>query len=259
MSWLQIFFKKSSRALEPLIDFSFLQVDMHNHVLPGIDDGAPSLADAKLLYNGIIELGFSEIIPTPHIYPSVHENDANSIQTAHNKAQLGNTFFGAEYMINADFNTHQSNFVSLPNQHLLVEFPYVYEPLGVKQILFNLQLQGFKVILAHPERYIYYHQKPSLLQSFFDAGILFQANLLAFQGYYGRQVQQAAEYLLDKKMYSFAGTDAHHEGHLKALTAMQRNCKTMQILQRYPFKNNTAFTPTTLAHTPQTSPQKMAL
>lgn len=259
MSWLGSFFKKSNQVLDPLIDFSFLKVDMHNHVLPGIDDGAPSVTDAKQLYESIKSLGFLSIIPTPHIYPSVHENNAATIQAAHKKAQLGNTHYAAEYMINADFDSHQTSFVCLPNKHLLVEFPYVYEPLGVKQILFNLQLQGFKVILAHPERYTYYHQKMQLLQNFLDAGILMQANLLSFQGYYGKQVQIAAKQLLEKKMYSFAGTDAHHLAHIKALAAMQRNHKTMQVLQQYGFKNDTAFEDVTLAHTPQTFPQKMAL
>ena len=105
---------------------------------------------------------------------------------------------------------------------------YLNPPLNLHEILFNIQIAGYKPILAHPERYNFYHQNFKEYQKLKEAGCLFQLNLLSLSNYYGRHIHTIALKLLKENLYDFVGTDTHHQRHLDALEKITDK----KILQR---------------------------
>jgi tyrosine-protein phosphatase YwqE len=100
---------------------------------------------------------------------------------------------------------------------VLVEFSMHTAPLDLQEVLFEMQMQNYQPIIAHPERYTYLGRKKDFFDELKSAGLFFQLNLLSLTGHYGNTVQELAEYLLKKDYYDFAGTDLHHYRHLAAL------------------------------------------
>ena len=100
---------------------------------------------------------------------------------------------------------------------VLVEFSMLTAPLDVQKIFFEMQMQEYQPVLAHPERYTYLSRSKNIYEDLKYAGCIFQLNLLSLTGYYGRAVQELAEYLLKNNYYELAGTDLHHAQHLSAL------------------------------------------
>lgn len=226
----------------------WLGVDIHSHLLPGIDDGSPDVVTSVYLIEKLNQLGFSKFICTPHIYTELYPNTKETIFPALGLVQSGLKEKGleividaaAEHMIDHSFTIHET-LVCLPDKHILVEMSYLSETPNIEKIVFDLQIKGYKVILAHPERYNFYHSSHAKLHRFKDMGVLFQLNLLAVTGYYGKEVKRAAEYLLSKNMYDFTATDLHHEKHLDALSIAVNNGSLHQKLGNYPFKNKEIF------------------
>ncbi|MDP2365165.1 MAG: CpsB/CapC family capsule biosynthesis tyrosine phosphatase, partial [Ignavibacteria bacterium] len=147
---------------------------------------------------------------------------------------------GAEYMIDGDFELG-NDLLCLKDKYLLIEMSYLNETPNIDQIIFDLQIKGYKVVLAHPERYNFYHQNHARYHRLREMGCLFQLNLLAVTGYYGKAVKVASEYLLNKKLYDLAGTDLHHDKHLAALDRFVKNGNLYHILGKYEFKNKQLF------------------
>jgi tyrosine-protein phosphatase YwqE len=90
-------------------------------------------------------------------------------------------------------------------------------PFDLKDVLFELQMQGYQPIIAHPERYIYMNNKRVFFEDLKASDCMFQINLLSLSGYYGVSVQELADYLIKQEMYDFAGTDLHTVKQLDAL------------------------------------------
>lgn len=233
---------------EKVDHLAWLGVDMHNHLLPGIDDGAVDIGQSIQFIRALGNLGFSRFHCTPHIFTELYPNNAETIGTALSlvKAALMKEqseleiHAAAEYMVDETFTVNK-NLLCLPGQHVLIEMSYLNEMPDIEQIIFELQMKNFKVVLAHPERYNFYHNRPERYQRLKDMGVLFQLNLLSVAGYYGKQVKQAAGYLLKEKKYDFAGTDFHHQQHLTLLQELVHSGRLYQLIGQYPFKNKTLF------------------
>lgn len=146
----------------------------------------------------------------------------------------------AEYMADGEFEAKEG-LLTLPGNHILIEMSYLSETPNIDNIIFDLQIKGYKVILAHPERYSYYHGNKERYQRFKEAGCSLQLNLLAILGYYGKSVKLTAEMLLAEKLYDFTGTDLHHDKHLSVLTASVRDGSLHKKLGMYGFKNQEEF------------------
>ena len=230
-------------------DIAWLGVDIHSHLLPGIDDGAEDMAQSVRYISSLEELGFSKLLCTPHIFPEMYDNSPETIlpvlaevtravSQAGLKIEMG---AAAEYMTDATF-TACEGLLTLPNNYILIEMSYIAETNNIDQIIFELQLKGYKVILAHPERYRFYHQESvGRFQRFKDQGCFLQLNLLSVVGYYGKQVQQTAEMLIKSELYDFAGTDLHHDKHLSTLTSAVQNGVLHKKIGNYPFGNKEIF------------------
>lgn len=238
------FFNKKKK----ITDIAWLGVDMHSHILPGIDDGSPDVATSLRFVKAFEAMGYEHIICTPHIYKELYPNDKETISAAKELllAEMSKNNIsikldaGAEYMINQDFDISKP-LCPLNDKHLLIEMSYLTESPNISQTIFDLEIKGYQPVLAHPERYTFYFKDKSRLKRFKEKGCLLQLNLLSVLGYYGKDVKHLAEMLLSEKLYDLAGTDLHHDKHLSALTEAVQSGKLYDILGNYEFKNKEIF------------------
>ncbi|WP_143157342.1 tyrosine-protein phosphatase [Cnuella takakiae] len=226
---------------------SWLNLDLHNHILPGIDDGSPNLETSLQLVRGMLELGVKHFIATPHILWEVYPNTPVSINDA--RKELAATLksegvdctlrAAAEYFIDdhlVELLHQKDSLLCLPHKMVLAEFSMVTAPFELQQLFYDMQLQGYQPLLAHPERYIYLGRSRQVFDTLHDAGVYFQLNLMSLVGHYGRTVQELANYLLDKGYYQFAGTDLHSPRQLEVLQKLAAS-ELIDKLRDYPFRN----------------------
>ena len=225
-------------------------VDIHSHLLPGIDDGAKDLDDAVALISKMASYGIKNIITTPHVLGSVYPNSTETIKEKLKKVKeaLKNNGLhdisiraAAEYMLDEQFSERIKNddILTLKDNLVLVEMSYFSAPLNLFEILFELQLKGYKPVLAHPERYNFYHNNFKMYNKLKKTGCLFQLNLLSLTEQYGKNVQKISIKLLNENMYDFVGTDTHHQNHLELLKKIS-TLKNYQKLERI-LNNNLQF------------------
>ncbi|TNE59136.1 MAG: histidinol phosphatase [Bacteroidetes bacterium] len=231
-----------------LSDFSRLETDMHSHLLPGIDDGVPDMAEAVEMVRALNALGYKRIITTPHIMSERYPNTAADIKAkatalkeAVQKAEIPMEIHAAaEYFMDDHFGAlmDKEELLTLDaERHVLVEVSFLHAPLAMEKYLFELQTKGYIPVLAHPERYPYYHNKLNEYKALKDAGCCFQLNILSITGHYGPDVQQAAQLLLKHKMVDYLGTDAHRMRHVQTLRAALRSGHLEKTLTKYAFAN----------------------
>lgn len=202
--------------------------DIHSHLMPGIDDGAKTLDDTIGLIKGLSDTGCRQLITTPHVMRSVWDNTREGIESklAETTALLKQHDVNmplraaAEYLLDGNFSElfKSERLLTLKDNYVLVEMSYINPPIQLYEILFELQVAGYVPVLAHPERYAFYHRMYSDYKKLKDAGCYFQLNLLSAVGYYGEGVCKIADRLLRHGMIDFVGSDVHHEKHIAALS-----------------------------------------
>lgn len=218
------FFKKNKTILKDLIPEN--HIDFHSHLLFGIDDGAKTFEDTLSLTQAMLDFGVKEFIATPHIIQHVWDNTSEIITDKKNEVvsllQKNNIHIpfkaAAEYLMDDHFvKLFQNNkLLTLKDNYVLVEMSYINAPIQLYDIIFDLQLAGYKPVLAHPERYVFYHNNFSEYSKLKKAGCLFQLNLLSTVGYYGESVFITAKKLLESGMIDYVGSDVHHKKHIEA-------------------------------------------
>ncbi|GAA6766322.1 capsular polysaccharide biosynthesis protein [Flavobacterium sp. CGRL1] len=173
------------------------------------------------------ELGISQFVTTPHINHYVWNNSEQDISEKLNETQVllkeENITIpfkaAAEYFMDDWFENHlkTEKLLTLKDNYILVEISYLSAPFNLYKIIFDIQLAGYIPVLAHPERYTYFHKNFNEYEKLKKSGCLFQLNLLATVGYYGSEIAKTAELLLKKGMYDFTGTDVHHSSHIESM------------------------------------------
>jgi len=212
---------------------NFLEVDVHSHLLPGIDDGAENLEQSVALVRDLVSLGYKKIITTPHIMGDHYKNTPEIIHTKlelvrHELKQHNiqvEIDAAAEYYLDEHFIKLLSNnkpLLTFGDKYLLFETSFLNEPAQLKEVIFQIAASGYKPILAHPERYIYMYDSFKKYEDLYSRGCLFQLNLNSLSGYYNKTAQKFAEKLIDAKMVNLAGTDCHGFRHLEALKKSHR-------------------------------------
>ncbi len=220
------FLKEKSIPLNEIFKDKF--VDIHSHLLPGIDDGAKNIEDSISLISKMYEYGIKNFITTPHVLGDVYPNSTETIQkkleevkSALSKKGLNDVTFraSAEYMMDEQFveRLNADDIIPLKDNLILVEMSYFNAPFNLYDVLFEIQLKGYKPVLAHPERYNFYHNDFQNFYKLKKAGCLFQLNCLSLTEQYGKSVKGTADKLLKENLYDFIGTDTHHHNHLKLL------------------------------------------
>lgn len=225
-------------------------VDIHSHVLHGLDDGAKSIDDTTFLLESMKEIGFSKVITTPHTTPLVWDNTYDGIVSKLTEVkdqipELSNSVSlhaASEYLMDGSFleRLQSEKLLTLKDNIVLVEMSYINPPIQLYDILFKLVSKGYVPILAHPERYNFYKRDFESFKKLKKAGCLFQLNLLSVTGYYGKDISEVAEYLLKNDMYDFVGSDIHHEKHIKGFYS-KVIVKNYNQIQKIAENNNLTF------------------
>ncbi len=218
-----------SKPATAKVDFSVLKTDMHSHLLPGIDDGSPDMMTSISLIKGMMELGYTKLITTPHIMWDMYKNTPEIIldKLEELKAVVRaeglaiEVYAAAEYFLDdhvAGLLKKNAALLTVSGKMLLVEFSLAQPSMSLKDILFEMQMQGYQPIIAHPERYIYLERNKEFYEELKDIGCLFQLNLLSLSNHYGKSVHDLAQHLIKKGYYDLVGTDLHNARHLEALS-----------------------------------------
>jgi protein-tyrosine phosphatase len=230
---------KSKPLLKDLIPTNY--IDIHSHLLPGIDDGSKTLENSLMLTKTLQSFGVSQFITTPHIIHHFWENNSQIIKANEEvtKNELKKNSISipfraaAEYMMDDYFVKlfQTEKLLTLKDNYVLVEMSYINPPIQLYSILFDLQVAGYIPVLAHPERYVFFHSDFEEYKKLINAGCLFQLNLLSVVGYYGAGIAKTAEKLLQNGMYSFVGSDVHHNNHIAAFHQKIRIKDTTPLIE----------------------------
>lgn len=198
-----------------------LSRDIHNHLLPGVDDGFQNPQDSVKALTLMAESGCREFVFTPHmnpdVYPDVTEERHREVYASFREmipSTLGiTTALAAEYMIvngfEARVTSRADELLTYPDGSILVEMSYYFRSQNLEQTLFELNMAGIRPVLAHPERYLYMADRLSDFDKLADMGCRFQLNMMSLTGAYGPNSIRILDYLLGRKMYSFMATDLH--------------------------------------------------
>ncbi len=233
-----------------LLDFSVLNADMHSHLIPNIDDGSASVQESANMIKGLQALGFKKFITTPHIMPEVFKNDAEIILESCIKLNSElmpesdvNVIAAAEYYIDDQFHDRVRNgerFLTFGSNYILLEVNMMSREKRLEEVLFELNLKGYKPVLAHVERYPYMFEGNSLqyYSSLMDADVLLQVNLRSFTGQYGEIQKKIARQLAEHNMINFLGTDIHHESQLPVIQQSMKDSYVQKLLTNNTLMNN---------------------
>lgn len=207
-----------------------MKKDIHCHLLPGIDDGSPDVETSIELIRHLSDAGIKEFVCTPHVLGDMFRNTPETIHGALKKLKSAadqscpevKLSAAAEYMLDDYFMMLLRSgepLLTIRGNYLLTELPFAVSPGNVPEMTFEIINAGYQPILAHPERYGYYHKNKKAYHRLKELGFLFQLNLLSLPGYYGGNIRSAAKMLLKENLIDYVGSDLHHFNHLKVLTS----------------------------------------
>ena len=232
----------------PRATFSVLGTDMHCHLVPNVDDGSKCIEESISCLRTLASIGYKKVIITPHFQHPRFPNDEEDIEQryANLKAQAEEAGvgielagIGGEYRIDSGFarRLEQPRFLKVGGKYVLVEFSLHQQMMGCDEMIFDMQMKGYEVILAHPERYPYLNIDGPRMEQLINQGVYLQCNILSLGGFYGEEAKRRAMAMIERKWVSFLGTDCHNELYAKALIDLSRNRKVERILEKYEFMN----------------------
>ena len=248
MGWLShIFYKPDARETQAPLNLSWFNTDMHSHFLPGVDDGARTMEESLAMLSKMQEFGYQKCIITPHIkmdmYPNTEVDLAlRFLELKQAMDEAGLTIrveLAAEYYLDDQFLERLENTPLLcfgPQRYVLVEFSFVNAPVFEIETFQRIIDKGYTPILAHFERYVYFHGNIDAAIKYRDMGVNIQLNLNSLTGHYGPEVKKQAERMLDQFTVDFVGTDAHRMDHL-VLLENHLNVPHLKLLNERLLKN----------------------
>ena len=196
-------------------------IDLHCHMLPGIDDGAPDLAVALAMARCAAADGITHVACTPHIYPGLYENTRDGILAAIAAFREVLTEEGIDLTLVEGADTHltpdlihgiRSGRIPTLNgtRYLLFEPPHHVAPPRLEEMVFNLLVAGIVPVLTHPERLSWIDTHYSIFERLVDGGALMQVTAGSLTGRFGPRCKYWAERMLDEGLVHILATDAHH-------------------------------------------------
>ena len=238
MSLFSRLFRKE-KMLDP-IDLGRLVTDFHSHLIPGIDDGSKSMEDSIAMIRRFRELGYKNLITTPHVMSDFYKNDAKSILGGLNKVNEVlqkqridiHLTAAAEYYLDEAFEAKidSGELLTFGNNYVLFELPFFAEPPNFAEVIFQLQTNGYKPILAHPERYGYWYNDFDKYTELKDKGVYLQLNVLSLIGHYSPETKKIAEKMVDQNLVSFLGSDCHNIHHLELMEIARQKPYVHQLI-----------------------------
>lgn len=231
MSFLKNIFKKEPKL--PPISFSAFGTDIHSHLIPGIDDGAADMEASIEMIKKFKELGFKKIITTPHTmcdyYKNTPETILGGIEDVRKELKAQNIDIeihaASEYNLDDGLSKliDDKQVLTIGDNYVLFELPFMSEPPNFQEIVFQFQTNGYKPILAHPERYTFWYDDFDKYDELRAKGILLQLNLLSLTGHYSPQTKKVAEKMVEANLIDAIGTDCHRIEHLYLLEKFATN------------------------------------
>lgn len=209
-----------------------LTTDIHSHLLPGLDDGVQSWEESLDVISSLASLGYTKVITTPHIMTDFYRNEPegilgktkeiNELLAEHAipvQLQSAAEYYLDEYLL----QKVEQNIALLTfgQRYLLFETNFINEPFQLKDFIFKIATQGYKPVLAHPERYQYMTMQKA--EDLKDRGVLFQINIPSILGFYSRSIQVMAQKLIDRGWVDFLGSDCHNPSFIPLLRQAPRN------------------------------------
>lgn len=197
-----------------------MYIDIHCHIIPGIDDGAQNYDVALNMLRIAQENGTRKIIATPHFvhgttrygFSTIKEKCVELNQLAQNHGIDIGVYPGFEVFITPELiDLYEQKLIETlaASEYMLIEFPMMSIPAYTDDILYKLQLKGVTPIIAHPERYSEIQNNLKLLENFVMRGVQFQVNSGSITGMYGRESKKTALKLIEKGLIHFIASDAH--------------------------------------------------
>jgi protein-tyrosine phosphatase len=211
-----------------------LEWDMHNHLLHCLDDGADSLETSLKMAELFVQNGYSKVFATPHILSDFYKNTPEIIRKQQGiiqaELELRNIplalDIAAEYYLDEVFVEKVRNkeeILTFHDKHVLVETAFMSKPYLFEDALFEIQIAEFQPVLAHPERYQFFWNEPEQVEKLIEKGVKMQLNLLSLQGYYSRDAQNFAEWMIEHDYCHFLGSDAHNPRQMTYLQEVFRS------------------------------------
>jgi protein-tyrosine phosphatase len=196
-------------------------IDLHLHLLPAVDDGPSATEESEAMLDLAVTLGFERLVTTPHLDGPLQPAYVHRVQTALAEIeplvaargiQLSSGF---EIQLSPDIPSRleRGEPLRLAGSHtVLVELPFSGWPMHAEGTLFAVQAAGFRVLLAHPERYVAIHRELDRALTLADRGVLLQVTFASLAGLFGKVVQQTAEALVRRDAATILASDAHSAG-----------------------------------------------
>ena len=195
-------------------------IDFHTHILPNVDDGSKSVEETFNLIKEAESVGFDSIISTSHYIENYYESPVDERQEWINalsgalkkesinvKLYLGNEVYFSENIIKL---LNENKIAKINNsKYMLFEFAINVKPINVYDVIYEMLQNKITPILAHPERYRFVQQDPSLIYELIENGVLMQANYASIIGWYGQKAEILSKKFLESNMISFLGSDVH--------------------------------------------------
>ena len=201
----------------------FYHTDVHCHILPGVDHGSQSVEQSLEMLRAQAEMGIDSVILTSHVTAVTFENTRESLMDAFLKLKDAVTddgldmklYLSAEYRMDEYFDKEYAadHLIPMPGNHILLENSFQQELMNLNELLFDLQVKGYRTILAHPERYSYYSRRRKRYEELHNAGARFQINILSFTGYFGEEARESALWFAKNGMIDYLGSDMHNLKH----------------------------------------------
>lgn len=230
----KIFGAKKDKLIEAA-DISILNIDVHSHLIPGIDDGSKTIEESLEILSHFQKLGYKKVITTPHVMSDYYKNTPEIIHKglADLRKAIAESDLtieidaAAEYNLDADFEKiiDSDQLLTFGENYVLFELPFFQEPPMLNDIIWKLQTKGYQPVLAHVERYSFWFENWERVLEVKERGVLFQLNINSLTGHYGPDVKKTAEKLVDHNLISLVGSDCHNMNHMSV---------TKQAL-RYPY------------------------
>lgn len=192
-------------------------IDIHNHILYGIDDGSKSLEESIEILQQHKEMGFKDIVVTPHYienskYTTNNKEKEKILKTLKDKVKGINLYLGNEVFINNNLEELlEKQEISTINKsrYLLIEFPMNQKLKTITNTIYELKIKGIIPIIAHPERYEYVKKDINIVDEWINEGALLQSNYGSIVGVYGNKAKKTVKKLLKKNKISLLATDIH--------------------------------------------------
>lgn len=218
-----------------------LKIDIHSHVLPGIDDGSRDISESMYMLRAFEMQGYTKVITTPHVHSERYMNDTENIRNAYEQVMEAKEKeninieldYAAEYFADRHLLKliETGDVLTFGANYVLCEFSFHMPPVGAERVADALRANGYQPVLAHPERYEYWHGNKNMFERLRNMGYLFQSNMHAAEGFYGQIPKRNIELIAAEGWIEFLGTDAHSPNAIDLISTSIENKTIQSVIQ----------------------------